>query len=200
MKKIEMRTLLFAIAIGLVAATSANAGLATLHSTPNDLPDLPQLAVYYSTPNNLSEPSYAEYFVTGINSTPSPNETTTGTALTFSNIWGWTNKSDNLLFDNLKSGAKSYIDNQGGGDYSTNKSPLAGNWPNLICGKPQNFNPVFDFGSLGLLNMRNNLAETIPGPDKANGFKIDPDYNDFSYDMTPAMTTKTKTPAAHHSP
>lgn len=200
MKKNEMAVLLLAIAIGLVAATSANAGLVMRHSTPNDLPKLPQLIVYRSTPNDLPELSHAEYYATGINSTSTPNEITTDKVTTLANIWGWTSESGNHLFDNLKSGAKSHIDNQSGGDCFTNKSPLAGDWSNLICGKPQNFNPVFDFGSPVLPDMHNNLAETIPGTDKANGFKLDPDYNDFSYDITPAITTETKTPATRHSP
>ena len=158
-----MRALLFTIVIGLVAATSANAGLVPFRSTPNYLPYPPQLAVLHSTPNDLSELLHAKYYTTGINSARTPNKITTAKVLMFANIWGWTNKS--------------------GGD-----------WSDPISGKPQNLNLVFDFGSLGLLDVRNNFAETTPGTDMANfGFRIDHDSNDYDNDMTPAITTKTQT-------
>jgi hypothetical protein len=193
-KKIEMRTLLFAIAIGLVAATSANARLAVLHSTPNDLPNLSQLVVRHSTPNDLSELPHAEYFAWGIDSTLAQDEITTGAALTFANIWGWINESDNHLLDNPKSGSRSYVDHRGGGNYFANNGPLAGDWSDPIGGKPQNFNLVFDFGSLGLLDVRNNFTETTPGTDMANfGFRIDHDSNDYDNGITSTITTKTKT-------
>jgi hypothetical protein len=162
-----MRALLFTIVIGLVAATSANAGLVPFRSTPNYLPYPPQLAVLHSTPNDLSELLHAKYYTTGINSARTPNKITTAKVLMFANIWGWTNKS--------------------GGD-----------WSDPISGKPQNLNLVFDFGSLGLLDMYNNFAETIPGTDKANfEFGINPDYNDYDDSVTFTINTETQTPTTY---
>jgi hypothetical protein len=45
MKNRYMITSLCAIALGLVAAASPNAGLISLHSTPNDVSKLPQVDV-----------------------------------------------------------------------------------------------------------------------------------------------------------
>jgi hypothetical protein len=185
MKEREMRTLLCVIVLGLSTATSTKAGL-VFHPTPNDLSDLP----------------HAEYFTWGINFTLAPNEKITGAVLTFANIWDWTKESDDHLFvhllDNPKSGSKSYVDNQGGGDNFAGKGPLVGNWSDPIGGKPQNFNLVFDFGSLGLLDALNNFAETTPGKGKANfGFGIDPDCHYYNDGVTLTITTETQTPITH---
>ena len=53
MKNGQVITLLCAIAISLVAATSANVGLAVLYSTPKDLPNLPHTECFTRifTPN-----------------------------------------------------------------------------------------------------------------------------------------------------
>jgi hypothetical protein len=184
--KREMRTLVNAIAICLAAGTSANAGLITFHPTPNDLSDLP----------------HAEYFTWGINFTLAPNETITGAPLTFKNIWDWTTENNDHLFvhllDNINSGSRSYVDNQGGGDNFAGKGPLIGDWSDPAGGKSRNFNLVFDFGPLGLLSTLNNFAETIPGKDKVNfGFGIDPDCHYYNDGVTFTITTETTTPVVH---
>jgi hypothetical protein len=182
----EMRILLCAIALSLAAAASANAGLVTFQPTPNDLSDLP----------------HTEYFTWGINFTLAPNEKITGAALTFNNIWDWTKENNDHLFvhllDNIKSGSRSYVDNQGGGDNFASKGPLVGDWSDQFGGKPRNFNLVFDFSSPGLLNVLNNFAETIPGKNKANfGFGIDPDCHYHNDGVTFTITTETTTPIIH---
>ena len=185
MKK-KMRTLLCAIAIGLSAATSANAGLITFHPTPNDLSDLP----------------HAEYFTWGINFTLAQDEKITAATLTFTNIWDWTKESDDRLFvhllDNIKSGSRSYIDNQGGGDNFAGQGTLVSNWSDPVGGKSRNFDLVLDFGSLGLLDTLNSFAETTPGKDKANfGFGIDPDCHYYNDGVTFTITTETTIPINH---
>jgi hypothetical protein len=183
MKEREMRTLLCAIALGLAVATSTKAGLVVFHPTPNDLSDLP----------------HAEYFTWGIDFTLATNEKITGAVLTFKNIWDWTKESDDHLFvhllDNPKSGSRSYVDNQGGGDNFAGKGALVGDWSDPAGGEPQNFNLVLDFGSLGLLDALNNFAETTPGKGKANfGFGIDPDCHYYNDGVTFTITTETQTP------
>ncbi|MGA2094158.1 MAG: hypothetical protein ABSH16_12265 [Sedimentisphaerales bacterium] len=181
MKKIDMRTLLCAIAMGLSAVTSANAGLTVFHPTPND----------------LSELSHAEYFTWGINFTLASDEEITIAALTFNNIWDWTEESTDHLFvhllDNPKAGTISYIDNQGGGDNFAGKGPLVGDWSDPLGGKPRNFNLVFDFSSLGLLDTLNNFAATTSRKGKANfGFGIDPDCHYYNDGVTFTITAETK--------
>jgi hypothetical protein len=186
MKNRQMITLLCAIAISLVAATSANAGLAVLHSTPkNDLPNLPRLAVLHSTPNDLPGLLHAEYFTWVLSS----NEKITGEALAFTNIRGWTKESDKQIFIN-----------QGIGDNFAGHGKLVSNLWDSLGGKPQNFNTVIDFGKPGFRDTSNAYAETAPGTDQTSfGFRIDPDSNDF-YDVTLATPNETMAPISHHSP
>jgi hypothetical protein len=171
--------------LGLSAATSTKAGL-VFQPTPNDLLDLP----------------HAEYFTWGIDFTLAPNEKITGAVLTFANIWDWTKESNDHLFvhllDNINSGSISYVDNQGGGDNFAGKGPLIGSWSDPLGGKPRNFNLVFDFSSLGLLDVLNNFAATTPVTGKANfGFGIDPDCHYYNNGVTFTMTTETTTPINH---
>jgi hypothetical protein len=186
MKNRQTITLLCVIAIGLVAATSANAGLVAIHSTPNDLSDLPRLEAIYSAPNDLSGLLYAEYFTLAL----APNEKITGAALTLTNIRDCIKESDSRLFINR--GVSNNFAGQG---------KLMSNIPDWLGGKPQNFNTAIDFGALEFSDVLNACAETTPSMNQANlEFKIDPNYNDFSYDLKPAINTETRTPAYHHSP
>jgi hypothetical protein len=186
MKKREMRTLLCAIALGLAAATSANAGLTVFQPTPNDLSDLP----------------HEYYFTWGINLTLAQDEKITAAKLTFTNIWDWTKESGDHLFvhllDNIKSGSRSYVDNQGGGDNFAGKGALVGDWSDPVGGKSQNFDLVFDFGSLELLGVLKDFALTAPGKNKVNfGFGIDPDCHYYNDGVTFTMTTETTCPIIH---
>jgi hypothetical protein len=186
MKEREMRILVCAIALGLAAVTSANAGL----------------VVFHPTPNNLSELPHAKYFTWGINFTLAPDEKITGAVLTFNNIWDWTKENNDHLYvhllDNIKSGSRSYVDNQGGGDNFAGQGAFVSNWSDPFGGKSRNFNLVLDFSSLGLLGVLNNYAQTTPGKNKANfGFGIDPDCHYYNNGVTFTITTETTTPIIH---
>jgi hypothetical protein len=185
-KKREMRILLCVIALGLSTVVPANAGLVTFQPTPNDLSELP----------------HAYYFTWGINFTLAPDEKITSATLTFTNIWDWTVENNDHLFvhllDNIKSGSRSYLDNQGGGDNFTGKGPLVGDWSDPAGGESQNFDLVLDFGSLGLLDALNSFARTAPGKNKVNfGFGIDPDCHYYNDGVIFTMTTETGTPIIH---
>jgi hypothetical protein len=186
MKKREMRIILCVIAMVLFAAVSANAGLVTFQPTPNDLSELP----------------HDYYFTWGINFTLAPDEQITAATLTFTNIWDWTTENNDHLFvhllDNIKSGSRSYIDNQGGGDNFAGKGLLVGDWSDPNGSEPRNFDLVFDFGSLGLLDALNSFAQTTPGKNKVNfGFGIDPDCHYYNDGVTFTMTTEIGTPIIH---
>jgi hypothetical protein len=186
MKKREMRTLLCVVALGLSAAISANAGLVTFQPTPNDLSELP----------------HDYYFTWGINFTIAQDEKITAATLTFTNIWDWTTESSDHLFvhllDNIKSGSRSYVDNQGGGDNFAGQGSLVGDWSDPLGGESRNFDLVFDFGSLGLLDTLNSFAQTAPGKNKVNfGFGIDPDCHYYNNGVTFAITTETETSIGH---
>jgi hypothetical protein len=186
MKKREMKTLVCAIALGLLAAASANAGLVTFKPTPND----------------LSERPHEYYFTWGINFTLAPDEKITAATLTFKNIWDWTKENNDHLYihllDNIKSDSRSYVDNQGGGDNFAGLGMLVDNWSDPNGGKSRNFDLVLDFGSLGLLGTLNNFAQTAPGIGKANfGFGIDPDCHYFNDGVSFIVKTEPKCPIIH---
>ena len=186
MKKREMRIILCAVLLCLAAGASANAGLATFQPTPNDLSDLP----------------HDSYFTWGINFTLAQDEKITAATLTFTNIWDWTQENnDHLfvhLFDNPKSGSRSYVDNQGGGDNFAGQGALVSNWSDPVGSKSQNFDLVLDFSSLGLLDTLNNYALTTPGKNKVNfGFGIDPDCHYYNDGVTFTITTETTIPINH---
>ena len=174
-----MGTLLFAIAMSLAAAASANAGLTALHSAPNDLPNMSRLAALYSTPNDLPDPLNAEYFAWAL----SPNEKITVAALMFINTRGRTKERDDRLFIN-----------QGIGNNFAVQNILMSNRLDSLGGKPQNLNTIIDFGKLGFWDVLSAYAKTTPGTDQADlEIKIDPDYNDISYDPKPVIDTETRT-------
>lgn len=176
-------TLFCAIAIGLVAATSANAGLVMLHSAPNDLPKLSHLD---SAPNDLSNVPGAKYYTVAI----TPNEKITGAALRFTNIPGRTRESDNRLFVN-----------QSVGNNFAGQGRLISNRPDWLGGKLQNLNMANDFSKTGLYDIFSVYSDIAPDTDQANlEFKIAPDSNDLSYDLKPAINTEVQTQIYHHSP
>jgi hypothetical protein len=176
MKNRQMVTLLFAIATGMVAATSANAGLKALRSTPNDLSNLPRIAGFHLTLNDLPNLPHAKYFILAL----TPNEKITGSALTFTNIRNWTKKCDEHIFVN-----------HGIDDNLAVHSTLVSNLSNSLGSKLQNFNAVIDFGKLGPLNALNDYARTTAGLGQADfEFRVDSDCNDYPDDMAPVITTE----------
>ena len=182
MKKRNIGILLCIIAAGLSAATSANAGTATLTFQP--------------TPDNLWNLPHDEYFTWGINFNLAPNEIITSAVLTFTNIWDSTAENNDHLYvhllDNPKAGVTTYFDNGGEKDSFAGQGVLIADWSDPTGGCSQNFNLVIDFGKLGLLNILNAYAETKPGMGQANfGFGIDPDCHYYNNGITFTITTQT---------
>jgi hypothetical protein len=97
MKNRQTIALLCLIAIGLVAAISANAGLVTSRSMPNNVSELPHAEILLSAPNDLSDLSQTEYVT---NPTLTPNEKITVAALISTNTQSRTKERDNRLFIN----------------------------------------------------------------------------------------------------
>jgi len=170
--------LLLVAMAGLSAAARANAAY-VFQPKDADLSDLP----------------HDKYFTWGINFTLPANETITGATLEFANIWDWTTEKNDHLFihllDNPKSGVKSFIDNERGGDNFAGKGVLVGNWSDPIGGHPRNFNLIYDFGSGGLLDELKAYAATTPGKNRDNfGFGIDPDCHYYNCGITFTITTE----------
>jgi hypothetical protein len=186
MKTKQIITLLCAFGIGLVATTSANAGLAVLYSTPNDVSELSSMEMLHSAPNDLPDLFHAEYFtwVSG------PNEKIIGEVLMVTKSRDWTKESNYYKFINHRVG-----------NNFAGQVKLMSRRSDFLDGKPQNFNMITDFGKLGFWNILSAYAETAPGTNQATSeFRIDPKYNDFNYDVTLSITTEAQTPAVHHSP
>ncbi|MFA7485174.1 MAG: PEP-CTERM sorting domain-containing protein [Phycisphaerae bacterium] len=142
--------------------------------------------VFKPVPNKLWELPHDYYFTWGINFNLAPDEIITGATLTYENIWNWRKEKNNLyttLLDNPRTGVVTYLDYQGGGNNFAGQGTFAGDWSDLYGGYPRNFDLVYDFEELGLLDVLNEYINTPPSSSRrANfGFGIDPDchyYND----------------------
>lgn len=159
--------------------------------------------VFAPTPNQLWELPHQYYYTWGINFSLAPDEIIAGAKLTYKNIWDWTREyNDHLyttLLDNPKTGVVSYYDNQGGGNNFAGQGVLVGDWSDLYGGYPRNFNLVYDFAELGLLDALTECINTAPAAGRANfGFGIDPDchyYNDSVKFTITTMTNSIPEPA-----
>jgi hypothetical protein len=180
------KTAVFLLMLVIVAgwSTVSLAGVTTFTPTNNpDLSDLP----------------HAKWFTWGVNFTLAPDETITGAVLTYHNIYDWRVEQDRLathLLDDPRSGIRSGNDIDGGLDYFettySGTEVLVGNWNDPAGGKAKNFDLVYDFGKLGLLDELNSYALTAPGTGKANfGFGIDPDCHYYNCGVSFVLTTAT---------
>lgn len=150
--------------------------------------------VFQPSPNDLSELPHANFFTWGINFTVPQGEIITSATLAITNIWDWTIENDDHLYihllDNPRSGTVSYTDNEGGGDNFAGQGTLVGNWSDPYGGYARNFNLVYDFGALGLLDALNAYAATTPAGGRANfGFGLDPDCHYYNNGVTFTITT-----------
>jgi hypothetical protein len=151
--------------------------------------------IFQPKPADLSDLPHEKYFTWGIDFALPADEKITGAALTFTNIWDWTTEKNDHLFIhllyNIALGVRSYADNQGGGDNFAGRGALVGNWSDLAGGHPRNFDLVFDFGVLGILdNLKADIA-TTPRTGRANfGFGLDPDCHYYNSGVTFTITTE----------
>jgi hypothetical protein len=182
MSKMKMLAIALAVLGGLV--TSVNAGMTTFTPKDIDLADLPHQYCYKW----------------GISYTLAPGEVITGATLTFTNIWDWTDESNDALYvhllDNPSAGVKAIYDNQDG-DKFANMGTLVGVWNDPLGGNARNFNLEYDFAALGLLDELNTYANTAStGKRIANfGFGIDPDCHYFNDGVKFTIITSSPAPA-----
>ena len=151
--------------------------------------------VFNPTPGDLYDLPHESFFAWGIDFVLPDDEKIIGATLTFTNIWDWTvEKNDRLyihLLDNPKMGVVSYFDNQGGGDNFAGKGVFVGIWSDSIGGRPRNFDLVYDFAALGILNNLSAYIATAPRRNYATfGFGIDPDCHFFNDGITFSITTQ----------
>ena len=134
------------------------------------------------------------YYTWGIDWSAHKNETITEAVLTFKNIWDWRVEVDSLylhLLNNTSLGSKMYWDNQGGGDNFAGQGTKLPTWSDPVGGHPRNFNLVYRFSNLGLIDQLNTYAK-----DGVFGFGFDPDchYYNSGISLTVTTTNKTSTP------
>jgi hypothetical protein len=146
-------------------------------------------------PHDLSDLPHEKYFTWGINIVLPPDEKIVDATLQFTNIWDWsTEKTDHLfihMLDNPKSGVLSYTDNQGGGDNFAGKGIFIGNWTDPVGSQPRNYDLVYDFRDMGLLDNLKSYLATVPKSNQATfGFGIDPDCHFFNDDVTFTIFTE----------
>jgi hypothetical protein len=143
--------LFFATVISLFAAACVNAGLVQFHEAPNDLSDLSEMTAVYSTPNDLPDFSYTEFFA-GV---PAPNEKIAVAVLTFSDIKSRTRERDERLFINLRTDNNLEI-----------RRRLLSKWAESLVSKTQRYNINADFNKFEFWNTFKAYNDTLPDTDK----------------------------------
>lgn len=179
MNKAKKTILLLFVLAGL--SLSVNAAVTVFNPSPIDLKDLP----------------HQYYYTWGINYSIPEGESITGATLTFYNIYDWTKETNDRLFthllDNPSVGVKAIkeqYDNQTGGDNFAGQGVLVGVWSDPAGGKPTNFNLVYDFDTLGLLDELTEFINTPYGYRQSNfGFGIDPDCHYYNCKVEFVITT-----------
>jgi len=173
------------IAVLLMITVSSLASVTTLFLPGDaDLADLP----------------HDKYFTWGINVSSLSGQTITGAKLTYCNIWDWTVEQDHLythLLNDAPLGVTPGVDNQGGGDKFIGQGILLENglpdgdsvlntpgWNDPVGGHARNFNLVYDFGAMGILDQF--IAYAADG---RVGFAIDPDCHYFNDRVKLEITT-----------
>jgi len=151
---------------------------------------------------DLADLPHSNYYTWGIDFTVPEGEVITGAVLTYKNIWDWrVELGDHLytnLLDNPRSGVRSFTDNQGGGDNFDawpGSHVDVGDWEDPAGGHWSDFDLVYDFDTLGLLDELNAYAAT-PWPDPVGtrrwvnfGFGIDPDCHYYNCGIKFEITT-----------
>jgi hypothetical protein len=152
--------------------------------------------VFNWTSSGLSTLSHDYYYTWGTNDSQasqlyselnSGDYTITGATLTFSNIYDWTNESNDHLYTHLltnpSSGVHSGYDNEGGGDNFSGQGVLVGTWNDPNGGHPTNFNLVYNLSDLGLLPT---LESYILNTNSSSyfGFGFDPDCAYYNCGIT----------------
>jgi hypothetical protein len=120
------------------------------------------------------------YYTWGITFDLPKGETITGATLTYYNMDDRATGKDSRLYthllDNPAAGMKVKKDNLSKGDNFAGKGTLVGTWANNPGKSSRNFNLVYDFSDLGLLDELEQYVGTSNGNKQSNfGFGIDPD-------------------------
>jgi hypothetical protein len=167
----------------LANVTSWSGNSLTIRPNDADLADLP----------------HDKYFTWGIDLTSLSGKTIIGAKLTYVNIWDWTVEQDHLythLLDTAPLDVTSGTDNQGGGDRFIGQgillenglpdgdNPAAPGWNDPVGGYARNFDLVYDFGAMGILNQF-----IVYAADGRIGFGIDPDCHYFNDKVKFVVTT-----------
>lgn len=115
-------------------------------------------ANFYSFTPNPSDGGDLDHYTYnswGIQWSVPQNEVIVDAVLTIRNIWDWTEEEDVLythLLDSPQMGFVSYQDDQGGGDAWAGQGPKIGQWSDPVGGHARNFDLVYRFSDLGLVD------------------------------------------------
>jgi hypothetical protein len=160
--------------------------------------------VFSPSPDNLWQLPHNQYYTWGIDFTPELGEEIIGAVLTYKNIWDWRAETDHLytyLLDNPRSGVRAFSDRDDGIDnFAALSTPdpkvKVGEWNDPVGGHPRDFDLVYDFESLGLLDDLNSYVASLPPSGRVNfGFGIDPDCHYYNCGITFEITTRPTIPA-----
>jgi len=150
----------------------ASAGTYTFTPNPSDLDDL----------------DHKKYYSWGINWQKPTNEVIVEAVLKIKNIWDWQVEEDHLythLLNNPDLGVKTFDDDESGGDNWAGQGPLIGVFSDPLGGEPQNFDLIYKFSELGLVD---DLTSFLSN--NRFGFGFDPECHYFNDGIKFTITTQ----------
>lgn len=160
--------------IGLSAALTASALAGTYTFQPN--------------PADGNDLDHYKYYSWGLRWSVPENEVIVDAVLTIRNIYDWQVEEDVLythLLDNPAAGFVEYDDGQVGGDNWAGKGPKIGEWSDPVGGHARNFDLVYRFSDLGLVDELREFAA-----DGKFGIGFDADCHYFNDGIKLKITTE----------
>lgn len=144
---------------------------------------------FVPNPANLDNLDHFKYYSWGINWTKPQNEVIVEAVLKIKNIYDWQEEEGDHLYvhllNNPAAGFTTFQDDEGGGDNWAGQGPVVGTWSDPHGGNPMNFDLVYKFSEVGLVDDLDNFVQN-----GRFGFGFDPDCHYFNDGASFTITTQ----------
>ncbi|HBU69126.1 MAG TPA: hypothetical protein DEE98_01950 [Elusimicrobia bacterium] len=152
---------------------------------------------YQPTPYDLGDLNHSYFYTWGLKLNLAPTEYIEEAVLTYKNIYDWAVEDGDMLYTHLLDsavlGTLSGTDGVWDGDTNdmfAGQGVLVGTWSDPLGGVARNFDLVYSFSSLGLIDDLQNYIAT----NDDFGFGVDPDCHYRNSGVTFKVTTATAVP------
>lgn len=178
MKKAFLKTMAALVILGTMSAVS-------------------HAAVYTYTPlwSNLDNLDHGYAYTWAMTLNLAPYEYITEAELTFKNIYDWVAEDSDRLYTSLLDNSQYFACNYDGesvGNYYAGQGVAVATWTDPMGGSARNFDLVYTFSSLGLINT---LSQYIADNGRF-GLGIDPDCHYYNSGVTFKVTTAIPEPGS----